>query len=415
MSSIPELPEKFSTIMIDFTRDLNNTFPEYASLWWVYGKETSDAGWYDLYQYCLKVYPERFFDILYQNEDIFKANHEANTMFLPNVDFKKLFYCTGVTLSTQTSIWKYLQLILFTIIGSVKDKTEFGSSMNLFEGIDEKELQEKLTEAMSGLSEFFQGLDRTGLDEEDFPDTANKNPFEKMFHSFEEKFSGAEASGEQPLPNPDDLHSHLKGLFGGKLGGLAAEIMEELTDDIKETLGLDPNDFDSQSDPKDVLKHIMCHPEKFMKIIQKIQSKIQQKMKSGDLSQEDIMQEASEMLRKLKQMSGNSKEMNDMFQNLAKTMGSNTKNMKVDSNKLDRMVKFQSTKDRIRAKLEQKKQTKTFMLEPTSQPNTLVYRPNDGEKQEKSVLTDEQIDKIVADIEGTPQTKTKAPKKKKKN
>jgi hypothetical protein len=58
--------------MIDFINDLNHTFPEYKSLWWVYSEDTTKEGWVDLYNYCLTVYPERFFDnllfILYFNE-----------------------------------------------------------------------------------------------------------------------------------------------------------------------------------------------------------------------------------------------------------------------------------------------------------------------------------------------------------
>ena len=37
-----------------------------------------------------KVYPERFFDILYQNQDIF-SDEEINTKFLPNIEFKNLW------------------------------------------------------------------------------------------------------------------------------------------------------------------------------------------------------------------------------------------------------------------------------------------------------------------------------------
>ena len=102
-----ELPEKFSSIMIDFIKDLDTTFPEYKSSWWVYSEETSEEGWKDLYKYCLNIYPERFFDILYQNEELFKETNMDNTMFLPRVDFKKLYYAEGITKNTQESIWKY--------------------------------------------------------------------------------------------------------------------------------------------------------------------------------------------------------------------------------------------------------------------------------------------------------------------
>ena len=45
-----------------------------------------------VHEYCGTVFPERFFDILYKNEEIsFSSNSEANTMFYPNVDFRELW------------------------------------------------------------------------------------------------------------------------------------------------------------------------------------------------------------------------------------------------------------------------------------------------------------------------------------
>ena len=69
MTTTNAIPEKFSSIMIDFVNDLNRTFPEYKSKWWVYSEDTTPDVWVDLYNYCLTIYPERFFDILYQNEE----------------------------------------------------------------------------------------------------------------------------------------------------------------------------------------------------------------------------------------------------------------------------------------------------------------------------------------------------------
>ena len=397
--------------MMDFVKDLKHTFPEYSSVMWVYGENTSDAGWKDLYKYCLDVYPERFFDILYKNDQIFKDDNFDNTLFLPNLDFKLLYFCKGVTASTQNSIWKYLQLVLFTIIGSVKDKSEFGKTMNIFEGVDETELQGKMTEALSDLSQFFQKF------EEDIKENDSENINENENETAESDENSNEYNTENAtdMPNPEDLHNHLKGLFGGKLGSLAKELMEELTDDIKDTLGLDANDFDNNSKPMDVFKKLMRHPDKFMKLVQKIQGKFQEKMSSGDLSQEDLMKEAGEMLQKMKEMGGNSKQMHEMFQNMAKTMGGNGKNMKMDTGKLDRMLKSQSTKEKIRANLEKRKENEAkYTLEKEN--GNLVYRPQHGEKSEKTMMTDEQIDKIVSDIgDITAEGPNKKSKKKKKH
>jgi hypothetical protein len=231
------LPEKFASVITDFTNDLSTTFPEYKHLWSCYNAETEKQTWFQLYEHCMNVYPERFFDILYQNEDIFKPTSELNTLFLPGVEFKRLFYCDGVSETTQKSIWKYLQLILFMVIGNVKDKDEFKNTANLFQGIDEKELQEKLTEAMNGIGDFFKNMEeKTSEHSNDSSgESSGENSIPRAF--FEDMFG---ESAENGIPNPDNLHSHLKSLFGGKLGSLAKELVEELTDDLQEALGLNP-------------------------------------------------------------------------------------------------------------------------------------------------------------------------------
>ena len=475
-------PEKFPSLIVDFTSALSTTFPEFASLWSKYNQDTTELEWLELYQYCLDVYPERFFDILYQNEDIFKAEGEVNVDFLPRVDFKQLYFCEGISTNTQQTIWKYLQLILFMVIGSVKDKSEFGNTMNLFEGVNEEELQQKMTEAMSGLEDFFKHMEdppsNTEETEEDNgnhmekmkemfdqfaknmggdmpfdPSTFNTDPdkMKEMFERFSETIGGDHTNDDnrekdsdkmkdafddfmksmgddkttpdessQSMPNPDDLHSHLKGLFGGKLGSLAQELMEELTQDVQESLGLNQEDLEGNANPMDVLKRLMRHPDKLMKLVKRIQNKFEDKMNSGDLSQEDIMKEAGDMLKKMKEMGGNSKQMNEMFQNMAKSMGGSMgKNMKVDTNRIDRMLKTESTKERLRAKLEKKKQ-ENFVLEKTTHANNFVYRPIDGEKAEKTIMTNEDIDRIaneIGDITPSSNNKqnSKKPNKNKKN
>ena len=155
MENQATIPGNFRAIIVDFTKDLSTTFPEYAHLWTTWSGDFSDEDLRSLYNYCLTVYPQRFFDIIYQSEEAFKPEGEINTNFLPGVDFKLLYNCEGVSETTKKTLWKYLQLLLFTVINDVKDKTTFGDTMNLFEGIDEKELQSKLQETILGIADFF--------------------------------------------------------------------------------------------------------------------------------------------------------------------------------------------------------------------------------------------------------------------
>jgi hypothetical protein len=149
MENIPkkqEIPDNFRSIVTDFISDVKTTFPEVREVFMNDGIVTEEEN-KQLFDYCLRVYPERFFDIINQNEGIFKIESSVNTHFLPNVDFKVLYNCENISENTKKIIWKYLQLILFTIVGQVHDKTGFGDSMNILEGIDEDELQEERVHA----------------------------------------------------------------------------------------------------------------------------------------------------------------------------------------------------------------------------------------------------------------------------
>ena len=133
---------------------MKKTFPEYSADFDKWNLEDSDV-LKELFDYCLKFYPERFFDILYQNYEIFEKDNETNTFFLPNVDLNYLVVKILV-LIVKNAIWKYLQLILFSVVGSIKDKEGFGDTANLFEGIDENDLSEKLKDTMNDINGFFQ-------------------------------------------------------------------------------------------------------------------------------------------------------------------------------------------------------------------------------------------------------------------
>ena len=61
----PLIPTNFRSLVKDFTDDLTTVFPEYDFYWIKWGvPDITDAELKSLLDYCAKVYPERFFDIL---------------------------------------------------------------------------------------------------------------------------------------------------------------------------------------------------------------------------------------------------------------------------------------------------------------------------------------------------------------
>ena len=423
----PKIPDNFNNVIIDFTKDLSLTYPEYSFLWtkWMVDK-IEDEESKKLFEYCLTVYPERFFDILYQNNDIFNTENETNTTFLPNVDFKLLFNCEGVSENTKKTIWKYLQLILFTVVGGIKDKTTFGETMNMFDGIDENELNEKLKETMSGISDFFSNI--TGNMEENTNGSSTSEGFEmpdmeKMFESMNmnEEFKNAFNNNSNKMggmPDMDNMQEHLKSLFDGKIGSLAKDMAEEISEEFQDILGSEGDDV---KDTSDVIKKMMKNPKKIMDLMKKISGKLDTKMQNGEISRDEIMKEASELFGKMKDMGG-TEQFTELFKNMAKNMGGMGKNMRMDTNALNRMTKQQATKERLLKKLEAKRkatlenqmrlqeQPVNYSLQQGEQPNNLVFKLDGMESQEKSYIHPD----ILAEMEKEDKRDTTEPKKKNK-
>lgn len=392
------IPENLQSVIHDFTVDLTATFPEYAFLWKKWTNPSLDArDLGELLEYLAKVFPERFFDILYQNEDIFKPDSDTNTQFLPNVEFKILFNCTDITETTRKAIWKYLQLILMTILKTVQDKTGFGDAASLFDGVDEEVLQEKLNDTLSEIGNFFKNLgeddgSNSGLFENMFSDNggfeglSGENPFEKNPFESEEFKKTFDFEGMKP-PNADELHGHLKGLFDGKIGSLAKELAEEISHDI-EHMFADEGGKTNIKSTQDLLKQMMKNPKKMLDIMKNIGGKLEQKMKSGEISQEELMKEASELMGKMKGGEGMG-QFGEMFKNIAKGMGG--KGAKFNTGAFSKMERQMAAKERMLYKLEEAKERKAAALKPTADPNKMVFSLGDADTQAKSSLSDNDL------------------------
>ena len=111
---------EFFKIIKDFLNDIKTTFCEYESvidnndgLKAIINNDIDNDLIETVMNYCLQIYPERFFDILYKNEEIF-LNNDINCFFIPNIDFK-ILWKQNISDNTKNIIWQYLQLILFCV------------------------------------------------------------------------------------------------------------------------------------------------------------------------------------------------------------------------------------------------------------------------------------------------------------
>lgn len=417
MADTIDVPNNFVTIISDFANDLKTTFPEYADLLSDISSTMSETSRNELYKYCMTVYPERFFDILYQNTDIFTETSEVNVKFLPNVDFKMLYNSEGVTENIRKTIWKYLQVVMFTVVGGVTDKNTFGESMNMFDGIDESELQSKIGETMSGLMDFFKNMDSNENAESTSDTNTNTDSDRDSTRTFD-------------MPNMENMQDHLHTLFNGKIGSLAKEMAEEVAGDFTDLLGGDIEN----ANPQDVIKKLMKNPTKVMGLMKSVTSKLDAKMKNGDISREEIMKEAGELLGKMKDSAGGA-EMSEMFAKMAQTMGGMGKKMKMDTNAIDRMMRTTKLKEGMNkrnvankeAMIQKAKQAAELVRQRTEEQERLIAKYSleqkeggkmvfklDGESSQERSFIHPDLLKEMEEEDAMKKVSAVKPKKKKK-
>jgi hypothetical protein len=383
-----EMPEEFLKIMKDLHGDLITTFPEYTNkLEKTYadlksGDKTINTG-RDLFVYCKKVYPERFFDLLYQNEEIFEKS-DINTYFLPDIDFKDIWN-EDITDNTRKILWKYLQLICFSVVNTETSHESFGDTAKLFEAINEDELKSKLTETMEQMSEIFSmddGIDVSGIQ---MPDISGKMP--------------------EDMPNPEELHNHISGLLDGKLGRLATEITEDTIKDFQDISGI--NSMDG------IFKVLFKNPGKLMNMVKKIGGNLDEKIKSGEIKESELIEEAGELMKKLENMPGMKNMKNMMSQMGMPTGGSSKLNMGAMKGQMQRNIGKAKMKERLRKKLEQRKKN-VVQSSVSSDDQIKMLEKQLAEAREANRILSTQSDSIEQIPSQSNKSKKKGKRRKKK-
>lgn len=392
--------EKFSKIVIDFTKDILNTFPEFADdldehltniITYTDDKDLTSTNY--LFQYCKSVYPEKFFDILYQNSELF--DKEEPLYLLPGIDFNYIWR-SDISDKTRETIWKYLQLLLFTLVNDINDEKSFGDTAKLFEAINNDEFKTKLEDTI------------------------------KDMHNI---FNSSDASGNEGMniPNADEMHEHITGMLDGKLGRLAREIAEETAGELELDLSEDSN-------INDVYEKLFKNPGKLMGLVKNVGSKLDTKLKSGDIKESELMEEATELMKKMKDMPGmgNMQEMLGKMglggdgMNIKEMMkgmkGFDSKAMKGKSGQMnmnnftammEKNMNDSKRREKILQDLERKKQEKEAELKQ-QQELMKNYNAEEAEKNIRELLEMEDLEKKATTGSGD-KPKKKKKKKKTKN
>jgi hypothetical protein len=400
-----EVMNDFKKILIDMTRDILTTFPEYEPTLNIDLKNlladnhSDNSSLNTVYQHCKKVYPERFFEILYQNNELFSND----VYFLPDINFSALWR-ENITDKTRDTIWKYLQLVLFTIVSTISDGSSFGDTAKLFEAINEDEFKAKLEDTISQMQNMFSNNDNT-----------NENP--------------SENAGEGPninlgdLPNPQDIHDHVSSMLDGKLGKLAKEIAAETAADLN-------IDMEDATSVDDVFKRLFKNPTKLMGLVKNVGNKLDAKLKSGDLNETELLKEASEMVQKMKDMPGMGN-LQNMMSKMGMGMpggggsGGSKVNIGAMQSHIDRNLKASQQKDRMRSKLLARKEAaqkeaasaeaSSINTNTNTNTNTKIHKVgNDNGIENLVFTTGENVERSSRTEQSQSQSQSSGKKKKNK-
>lgn len=360
MSDNSKVSNDFVKIIKEFVGDIKTSFPEYESIinsWWKI-EDDEDNTIEKLHKHCLTVFPERLMDILYQNNEIFNEDSTVNTEFLPGISFKYLWKY-DISDKTRETIWKYLQMIVISIIGNIQDKSVLGDTSKIFDSINEDDFKDKLKDTLENIQNIF--------------NTPNGD--------------NSEDSEQTQMPNADELQGHMQGLLGGKLGQLAQEIAQETTE------GLDI-DLDNVNNVGDVFQTLFKNPGKLMGLVKDVGEKLDGRMKSGEINQSELLTEAGEMMSKMKNMPGM-----ENIQDMMGKMGMNIpgmpnmsksdikRNMNAMESNLKQNMKSNTLRDRLKQKAMQ-----------NSVQNSINQQQQVQEKIEgPPALTDDELMELFAD------------------
>jgi len=303
-----EVENQLFTIFGNFIRDLSKTYPEIKSCLYRNYEDCLLEG-----DKSLSDFPklEKFLKLISEHEKMITDKNleffDLEIEFLEEITFKRL-WTKNISNKTRESIWKYLQT--FQII-----------NINLRSSQQLKDV-----------------LSQIGTDTEVEVDRSTAKDLKKL-----KKLS--EGVREEVKEEESDLDQMLAPLMESGIGDIAKEVAKNM--DIEKMFG----SVDENSNPMEIMAQMM-NPEKMGSIFQNINSVMEQKMDSGELTKDSLKSEAEGMMGTL----GESPMFKNMMQGLDPTMDrSSTSRGDGDSQPVPEELTKEEKQKKLREKINEKK------------------------------------------------------------
>jgi hypothetical protein len=259
--------EYFNSQLKKFVKDISTTFPEYNGVLNSYYSDllNNDTCNDDKY---VKRFMRKTKDIKTQISKKESSIFEEDIFILKNVNFRELWNKEDFSKTNRDSIWDYIQMLF--VIGQtiISDTSKINDLMAQFKSM------------------------RDGEEEESQPTIQDEAMLDMLKNLSDSSNVGNNNIDENLLKD-----------------GMIGKLAEELSSEINMDLNIDENDTNSVND---VFSNLMNgdNPMKFMNLIQTVGSKIQNKVSSGELNQEKLLEEAQSMMGML---TNNNPLLNNLF------------------------------------------------------------------------------------------------------
>jgi hypothetical protein len=300
-----DVENQLFTIFGNFIRDLSKTYPEIKSCLYRNYEDCLLEG-----DKSLSEQPklEKFLTLIGEHEKFITDKNleffDIEVEFLEEISFKNL-WSKNISNKTRESIWKYLQT--FQII-----------NINL-------RSSQQLKDALSQI----------GTDTQIEVDKSTAKDLKKL-----KKLS--EGVKKEVKEEESDLDQMLGPLMDSGIGDIAKEVAKTM--DIEKMFG----SVDENSNPMEFMSQMM-NPEKMGAIFQNINSVMEKKMDSGELTKDSLKSEAEGMMGTLGE--------NPMFKNMMQGFDNNSVNQRADSqdNQPSQELTREEKQKKLREKINEKK------------------------------------------------------------
>lgn len=283
--------EKFLNILREFIPDFLSEFPDYTNTLHPTIKlicdtsnnlfdEDDDVKINTFYSNSSEVLCNYYKEILYDDYSIFESSKKIKLEFIESIDFYYIWKLPSTSEETKTILFKYLKMFIISILSFETHEEKIGNTtVEILKDINSDVMKSKITHTLEELNEFF-----------------IKNE-----------------SISKDIPKVESLIKTLENVSNGKIGQLAKEIADETFKDFDIKDDLNGESIDN------IFTSMFNNPQKLMKMTKSISQKLDSKIKSGELKDSDLMQEASDIVSQMKNVPG--------FGDLTSILGLNKKSL----------------------------------------------------------------------------------------